>query len=84
MRLIVLVVNLLLSESSRAVAALYLTIMSSPTAEHNVLYAERPEWSDVVPVAQYENIQPIAPIFYSPECMQRVIHLPVRCADQLR
>ncbi|KAI0250699.1 protein prenylyltransferase [Lactifluus subvellereus] len=44
--------------------------MSSPTAEHmeeHVLYAERPEWSDVVPIAQYENIQPLAPIFYSPE-----------------
>ncbi|KAI9509310.1 protein prenylyltransferase [Russula earlei] len=28
---------------------------------------ERPEWTDVVPVPQYENIQPLAPIFYSPE-----------------
>ncbi|KAH9996714.1 protein prenylyltransferase [Russula compacta] len=28
---------------------------------------ERPEWSDMVPVPQYENIQPLAPIFYSPE-----------------
>lgn len=34
-----------------------------------VLYAERPEWSDVVPIPQYENLQPLAPIFYSPECM---------------
>jgi hypothetical protein len=53
--------------------ALYLTIMSPSTAEHtaeHVLYAERPEWSDVVPIAQYENIQPLAPIFYSPECAQ--------------
>ncbi|KAI0301615.1 protein prenylyltransferase [Multifurca ochricompacta] len=36
------------------------------TAEF-VLYAERPEWFDVVPISQYENIQPLAPIFYSPE-----------------
>ncbi|KAH9973756.1 hypothetical protein BGW80DRAFT_1437112 [Lactifluus volemus] len=44
--------------------------MSSSTAENTaepVLYAERSEWSDVVPIAQYENIQPLAPIFYSPE-----------------
>jgi len=40
--------------------------MSALTTEH-VLYAERPEWSDVDPVPQYENIQPLAPIFYSPE-----------------
>ncbi len=39
------------------------------TTEH-VFYAERPEWADVVPVAQYENIQPLAPIFYSPQCKQ--------------
>ena len=39
-------------------------------AEH-VLYAERPEWSDVAPVPQHENIQPLAPIFYNSECMQR-------------
>ncbi|KAG5642273.1 hypothetical protein DXG03_003322 [Asterophora parasitica] len=31
------------------------------------LYAERPEWSDVTPSAQYEDANPIAPIFYSPE-----------------
>ena len=49
--------------------------MSTPTPDvddttEQVLYAERPEWADVVPVAQYENIQPLAPIFYSPECTQ--------------
>jgi len=50
-----------------------LTVMSAPTTDYrmeDVLYAERPEWSDVVPIPQYENIQPLAPIFYSPECMQ--------------
>lgn len=46
--------------------------MSAPTSDvddttEHVLYAERPEWADLVPVAQYENIQPLAPIFYSPE-----------------
>ncbi|KAH9006558.1 protein prenylyltransferase [Lactarius hatsudake] len=44
--------------------------MSAPTADdttEHVFYAERPEWADVVPVVQYENIQPLAPIFYSPE-----------------
>jgi hypothetical protein len=52
--------------------------MSSSTAENTaepVLYAERSEWSDVVPIAQYENIQPLAPIFYSPECT----HCPTIC-----
>jgi protein farnesyltransferase/geranylgeranyltransferase type-1 subunit alpha len=49
--------------------------MSAPTSDvddttEHVLYAERPEWADLVPVAQYENIQPLAPIFYSPECTQ--------------
>jgi hypothetical protein len=45
------------------------TTMSDATTGH-VLYAERPEWSDVVTIPQYENLQPLAPIFYSPECMQ--------------
>src|SRR6266852_6618485 len=44
------------------------TMFDATTAD--VLYAERPEWSDVVPISQYENLQPLAPIFYSPECMQ--------------
>ncbi|KAI0049176.1 protein prenylyltransferase [Auriscalpium vulgare] len=33
----------------------------------SVPYSERPEWSDLTPVAQYENIQPLAPIFYNPD-----------------
>ena len=32
------------------------------------LLANDPEWEDVVPVRQYENVNPIAPIFYSEEC----------------
>ncbi|KAJ4495783.1 hypothetical protein C8J55DRAFT_494887 [Lentinula edodes] len=36
--------------------------MSQPT-----LYADRAEWSDVVPIEQYENTTPLAPIFYKNE-----------------
>ncbi|KAJ6504789.1 hypothetical protein C8R47DRAFT_158472 [Mycena vitilis] len=32
-----------------------------------VLYAARPEWSDVEPVEQYEKANPLAPILYSEE-----------------
>ncbi|KAI0355915.1 protein prenylyltransferase [Trametes cingulata] len=31
------------------------------------LLADDPEWADVVPIRQYENVNPIAPIFYSEE-----------------
>ncbi|EAU89761.2 farnesyltransferase/geranylgeranyltransferase type I alpha subunit [Coprinopsis cinerea okayama7 len=31
------------------------------------LFSERPEWADVVPLEQYENMNPIAPIVYTPE-----------------
>lgn len=47
------------------------------TAEH-ILYAERPEWSDLTPIPQYENIQPLAPIFYNPECMRHSSY-PLPC-----
>jgi protein farnesyltransferase/geranylgeranyltransferase type-1 subunit alpha len=57
--------------------------MPDDTTGH-VLYAERPEWSDVVPIPQYENIQPLAPIFYSPECMQRCRCRPGCCTDDRR
>ncbi|KZS96213.1 protein prenylyltransferase [Sistotremastrum niveocremeum HHB9708] len=33
----------------------------------SVLYSERPEWSDIQPIAQYETVTPVAPIFYSDE-----------------
>jgi hypothetical protein len=32
------------------------------------LYADRPEWSDVIPLKQYEGATPVAPIFYTDEC----------------
>ena len=35
------------------------------------LYADRTEWADVAPQDQYENVNPLAPIFYSPECQSR-------------
>ncbi|TDL18725.1 protein prenylyltransferase [Rickenella mellea] len=44
--------------------------MSSRTSSPDFppLYAERPEWSDVVPIPQNdEDANPIAPIFYTPE-----------------
>ncbi|KZV75889.1 protein prenylyltransferase [Peniophora sp. CONT] len=31
------------------------------------MYAELEEWADVTPVPQYEGVQPLAPIFYTPE-----------------
>lgn len=36
--------------------------------EDVMLYAERPEWEDVVPVPQYQGVDALAPINYSPEC----------------
>lgn len=32
------------------------------------LYSQRPEWSDVIPLEQYENANPLAPILYSEAC----------------
>ncbi|KAH9474730.1 Protein farnesyltransferase/geranylgeranyltransferase type-1 subunit alpha [Psilocybe cubensis] len=31
------------------------------------LFADLPEWADVTPVEQYEGVNPVAPIFYTPE-----------------
>ena len=42
--------------------------MPSKAANDAPLFAERPEWADVQPLEQYEITNPIAPIFYSPEC----------------
>ncbi|KAJ3564782.1 hypothetical protein NP233_g8066 [Leucocoprinus birnbaumii] len=39
----------------------------SEEEEGPILFADRPEWSDVVTTPQYETDQPIAPILYSPE-----------------
>jgi len=36
-------------------------------AQEYPLFADRPEWADVVPLEQYEGATPIAPIFYTPE-----------------
>lgn len=36
--------------------------------DDQLLFAERREWADIVPLEQYENITPLAPIFYTPEC----------------
>ncbi|KAG9313486.1 hypothetical protein JVU11DRAFT_5811 [Chiua virens] len=35
--------------------------------EDQELFANKPEWADVVPLEQYESATPIAPIFYTPE-----------------
>jgi len=37
-------------------------------AEEEKLYSQRAEWADVLPLEQYENITPLAPIFYTKEC----------------
>lgn len=42
--------------------------MPSQLADDTPLFAERAEWADVQPLEQYEAANPIAPIFYSPEC----------------
>ena len=36
-----------------------------------LLFRERPDWADLTPLEQYENLTPIAPILYSEECKQR-------------
>lgn len=36
--------------------------------EPRKLYSERKDWADVTPIPQYEGVNPIAPIFYTPEC----------------
>ena len=36
--------------------------------EGPLLYCERPDWADLTPLEQYENLIPIAPILYSEEC----------------
>ncbi|KJA18001.1 hypothetical protein HYPSUDRAFT_145674 [Hypholoma sublateritium FD-334 SS-4] len=41
--------------------------MPSKAAADTPLFAEREEWADVQPLEQYEGVNPIAPIFYSPE-----------------
>lgn len=38
------------------------------SSDEPTLYANNPEWADVIPLQQYEGVEPIAPIFYSEEC----------------
>ncbi|KAG6818790.1 hypothetical protein H0H93_001600, partial [Arthromyces matolae] len=40
---------------------------SQSSDDGDLLYSERPDWNDVTPLPQYEDPNPIAPIFYSPE-----------------
>lgn len=43
-------------------------LMASRITLNAPLYAENPDWADVTPQAQYENVNPLAPIFYTEEC----------------
>ena len=43
------------------------------------MLANDPEWDDVVPLRQYENVNPIAPIFYSEECPYGPNHFVSLC-----
>lgn len=38
-----------------------------------LLFRERPDWADLTPLEQYENLTPIAPILYSEECKQSLL-----------
>jgi hypothetical protein len=42
------------------------------TEDSPLLFRERPDWADLTPLEQYENLTPIAPILYSEECKQRI------------
>ena len=44
--------------------------MSTETPDDEPLYANRSDWKDVEPLEQYEDINPLAPIFYTEECEQ--------------
>jgi hypothetical protein len=48
--------------------------MTTVVGKPESLYAERPEWNDVTPLSQYENVNPLAPILYSAECMYENEH----------
>jgi len=47
---------------------------SSSEEETPLLFSERPEWSDITPIPQYETNSPIAQILYSPECSFMTSH----------
>jgi len=48
-----------------------------------LLYSQRPEWSDVLPLEQYEDITPLAPIFYTDECERIGLSLKRRSKQRL-
>ena len=48
---------------------------SSEDEDEVVLFANRPEWQDITPIPQHENITPVAPIFYTDECESLVGYL---------
>ena len=50
-------------------------MLMSAEFEDVSLYAERPEWKDVVPVPQYQSVDSLAPINYSPECLSALPRL---------
>jgi protein farnesyltransferase/geranylgeranyltransferase type-1 subunit alpha len=41
-------------------------------------FAERPEWADVQPLEQYDDVNAIAPIFYTEECESLIYYDPPR------
>ncbi|KAF8902558.1 hypothetical protein CPB84DRAFT_1775678 [Gymnopilus junonius] len=41
--------------------------MSTETPDDEPLYANRSDWKDIEPLEQYEDINPLAPIFYTEE-----------------
>ena len=43
------------------------TTMSLP--DRPLPYSQRPEWQDITPLPQHESLSPLAPIFYTDECM---------------
>jgi protein farnesyltransferase/geranylgeranyltransferase type-1 subunit alpha len=47
--------------------------------EDRLLFRERPDWADLTPLEQYENLTPIAPILYSEECKQRSFSFSIFC-----
>ena len=42
--------------------------LSSSMSKERILFRDRPEWKDVVPVKQDDGPDPVAPISYSQEC----------------
>ncbi|KAH8103042.1 protein prenylyltransferase [Cristinia sonorae] len=42
-------------------------VTSNNSDDEAQLYCEKSEWQDITPIPQYDGINPIAPIFYTPE-----------------